>query len=279
MSSTVQSLLSLAIDKLKLSGVPEPQRDARKLLACVLNIGVDRIALHLQETISHLEQQKFENAVLRRTKRVPVSYILGYRDFFEHRFAVTSDVLDPRPETEHLVLEALREDFVTVLDLGTGSGCILISLLAQKPNASGLGVDQSEAALAIAQVNARAIGVAERCEFRVSNWFSNVPAFQFDLIVANPPYIHPNLMGALSPEVLHEPKCALTDHLDGLNAYRKIAMSAEKFLKPGGRLIFEIGFDQGVAVTDVLSRYFFVDILVIQDFDQRDRLAYCRRNS
>ena len=86
-------------------------------------------------------------------------------------------------------------------------------------------------------------------------------------------------MGALSPEVLHEPKCALTDHLDGLNAYRKIAMSAKEFLKPGGRLIFEIGFDQGVAVSDILSRYFFEDILVIQDFDQRDRLVFCRQNS
>lgn len=279
MSSTVHSLLLLAIDKLKLSGVPEPQRDARKLLAYALNIGVDRLALHLQEKISHLEEQMFETAVLRRTKRVPVSYILGYRDFFEHRFAVNSDVLDPRPETEHLVLEALREDFVSALDLGTGSGCILISLMAQRSNASGLGVDQSEAALAIAQENARAIGVAERCEFRVSNWFSNVPAVQFDLIVANPPYIHPNVMGALPPEVLHEPKFALTDYLDGLNAYRKIAKSAERFLKPGGRLIFEIGFDQAVAVSDILSRYFFEDILVIQDFDQRDRLVFCRRNS
>lgn len=279
MSFTVHSLLWLAIDKLKLAGVPEPQRDAWKLLAHVLNIGVDRIPLHLQKTISHIEEQKFKNVVSRRANRVPVSYILGYRDFFEHRFAVTSDVLDPRPETEHLIIEALREDFAEVLDLGTGSGCIVISLLAQKSNAIGLGVDQSEAALEIAQKNARAIGVAERCEFRVSNWFSNVPAVQFDLIVANPPYVHPNVMGALSPEVLHEPKCALTDHLDGLNAYRKIAMSAKKFLKPGGRLIFEIGFDQGVAVSDILSRYFFEDILVIQDFDQRDRLVFCRQNS
>ena len=200
---------------------------------------------------------------------------MGYRDFFEHRFIVTPDVLDPRPETELLVVEALKESFQNVLDLGTGSGCILLSLLAKKINVQGVGIDISAAAISIARRNAKNLHLESRVSLNVSDWFSNVGKRKFDLIVSNPPYVHPNQLELLSPEVVHEPMLALTDNEDGLNAFKEIATNAQKFMVAGGRLIFEIGFDQGPAVADILNISGFQDIRVLPDLNGSDRIVSC----
>ncbi len=276
MTQSVRAALKQASQILVSAGVAAAQRDARLLMAFVLGFEPHQVSLHGDAMLDVDQEVAFTAAVKLRASRVPISHILGYRDFFETRFILTSDVLDPRPETEQLVSHALSESFETVLDLGTGSGCILLSLLAKQPLAHGVGVDQSAKAIAVAKLNAQKMQLIARVEFLVSNWFSEVPATKFDLIVSNPPYIHPNAMAALSAEVLHEPELALTDHDDGLSHYRNITKQANDFLTPNGRLIFEIGFDQGGAVSKILAQQQFHDIVILNDLNHHPRVVACR---
>ncbi|MGR3571678.1 N5-glutamine methyltransferase family protein, partial [Brevirhabdus sp.] len=164
-----------------------------------------------------------------------------------------------------------------VLDLGTGSGCILLSLLAETPDATGLGVDLSPAALRVAQANADALGLTRRAALRVSDWLAQVSG-RFDLIVANPPYVTAAEFDTLDPEPrLWEPRAALTPGGDGLDAYRVIARDVVPFLRPGGRLLLEIGPAQGAAVCDLLERAGLRGARVAQDLDGRDRVVHLRR--
>ncbi len=214
---------------------------------------------------------RFAALVAQRAARAPLSHLLGYRDFYNHRFVVTPDVLDPRPDTESIVAAALDQPFATVLDLGTGSGCILLSLLAEMPQAKGVGVDISDAALAVAMQNRTALGLGQRAAFVRSDWFADVTG-TFDLIISNPPYIAAVEMAALQPEVrLHEPHMALTDHADGLSCYRIITAGASAHLAQGGRLIVEIGHSQAADVRALFIAAGFADPIVIRDLDGRDR--------
>jgi release factor glutamine methyltransferase len=244
-------------------------------MSSVLKVVPYQASLIADKCLTKAQLEEFSKIIQRRLRRVPVSHILGYRDFFEHRFIVTPDVLDPRPETELLVVEALKESFQNVLDLGTGSGCILLSLLAKKTNVQGVGIDNSAAAISIARRNAKNLHLESRVRLNVSDWFSNVGKQKFDLIVSNPPYIHPNQLELLSPEVLQEPMLALTDNEDGLNAFKEIATNAQKFMVAGGRLIFEIGFDQGPEVVEILNISGFQDIRVLPDLNGSDRIVSC----
>ena len=243
---------ALAQAQAALGGGAVALAEARLLLGHVL--GLERATLHRlgDRAPDAGEMARFEALVARRREGEPMSHLLGYRDFWACRFRVTPDVLDPRPETEALVAEALTAPFARVLDLGTGSGAILLSLLGERPAATGLGVDLSPAALAVAKGNAQALGLATRAEFALSDWFAAVPG-HFDLIVANPPYIAEAEMPGLSPEVRHEPRMALTPGGDGLAAYRAIAAGAPAHLTPGGRVLLEIGPTQGAAVCALLA--------------------------
>lgn len=237
-------------------------REARKLLRLAKEVGAD-----------------FDEIVRRRAAREPFSHIAGCRDFWAHRFKVTSDVLDPRPETETLVELALAEPFTKVLDLGTGSGCIVISLLAAQPEARGVGTDISEPAVLIAGENAERIGVSDRLVLPLSDWFDDVGG-RFDLIVSNPPYIAAAEMDGLQPEVRdHEPHLALTDGGDGLAAYRAIAGRALNHLFPRGRLLVEIGAEQGPAVVGIFQSAGLEDVAVHTDLDDRDRVVAARAPS
>jgi release factor glutamine methyltransferase len=207
-----------------------------------------------------------------RVARVPVSRITGRRTFWGRDFAVTADVLDPRPETEVLVALALAGPFDRVLDLGTGSGCILVTLLAERPAATGTGTDVSDGALVAAQANAVALGVADRATFVPADWFAGAYG-RFALIVSNPPYIAEDEMPGLAAEVRdHDPRIALTPGGDGLAAHRAIAADACRHLMPGGRLLIEIGPTQGRAVADLMSAGGLTDIRVLPDLDGRDRV-------
>jgi release factor glutamine methyltransferase len=276
MTQSVHTALKQASQILVSSGVAAAQRDAKLLMAFVLGFEPHQVSLHRDAMLDVDQQLAFMATIKQRASRVPISHILGYRDFFENRFILTPDVLDPRPETEQLVSHALCENFESVLDLGTGSGCILLSLLAKRPLAHGIGVDQSVKAIAVAKLNAQKLHLSARVKLMVSNWFSEVPMTKFDLIVSNPPYIHPDAMAALSAEVLHEPEMALTDHNDGLSHYLNIAKQAHDFLTPNGRLIFEIGFDQGAAVSEILSQQKFYDIIILDDLNNHPRVVACR---
>lgn len=204
-----------------------------------------------------------------------MSHLLGYRDFWSYRFKVTPDVLDPRPETETLIEAALAQPFDSVLDLGTGSGCILLTLLAERGGATGIGVDASPAALRVAEQNAAALGVADRCALEVSDWYAGVGG-TFDLIVSNPPYIAAGEMSGLAPELSHEPRMALTDEADGLSCYRIITAGARAHLVPGGWLMVEIGPTQGAAVLQMFDAAGLTDVQIRTDLDGRDRVVIGR---
>lgn len=259
------------------AGVPEPMRDARLLLAHALGIAPERLTLHTGDPETPEAARRFEALVQARAARAPLSHLTGQRLFWGRSFHVTPDVLDPRPETETLVALALAEPFTRVLDLGTGTGAILLSLLAERPGASGVGADVSPAALAVAARNARAPGVSGRVELIRSDWCAGVEG-RFDLIVSNPPYIALAEMAGLSPEVRdHEPHLALTDGADGLSAYRAIAAQAPAHLAPGGRLMVEIGATQGTEVAAILSAAGLQGATIHPDLDGRPRVVAARR--
>ena len=264
--------LRQAVAQLKEAGIDDPARDARRLLAHALDIAPGRVTLVLPDPITDAQQDRFADLIGRRVAREPVSHLTGRRGFYGREFLVTSDVLDPRPETEILVEQALAHDFSTLLDLGTGSGCILLTLLAERPKAAGLGTDLSPAALQVARTNATQLDLRDRADFKQGAWFDAVPdKARFDLIVSNPPYIARDEMAGLSPELSFEPRMALTDEHDGLDAYRDIAAGAPLHLTPGGRLIVEIGPTQGPAVTELFLAAGLENLSVHPDLDGRDR--------
>jgi len=272
--SDSRSVLAEATLRLSAAGIDNAAGDALVLMGHAL--GVPRHALRdaLAQPLPEDAAARFQTAVAARLDRQPVSQIIGHRDFWKHRFRVTCDTLDPRPETETLVAAALELPWRAVLDLGTGTGAILLSLLAERPGARGLGVDLSQAALEVARGNAGALGIA--ADFRRSDWFSDV-AGRFDLIVSNPPYIAAAEMQGLSPEVQRwEPRSALTDEGDGLAAYRAIAEGAGAHLVPGGWLAVEIGPTQAGAVSGIFAERGLQEIGVRRDLDGRDRVVMAR---
>lgn len=265
--------LRLAIPRLKAAGVADAPSDGRRLLAHALGLAPDRLTLHLPEEMSGAQGDVFEATLLARIARQPVSQIIGSRAFFGLNFRVTPDVLDPRPETELLVEAALARPFVNMLDLGTGTGCVLLSCLAGMKMARGLGTDLSPAALAVAEGNAVALGLDGRARFQLSDWYGAVEG-RFDLIISNPPYIAEDEMAALAPEVRDwEPHLALTPGGDGLAAYRAIASGAGARLMAGGRILLEIGPTQAAAVSALLRAQGFGAIEVMRDLDGRDRVV------
>ncbi len=273
---TGNDALRAAIPRLVAAGIPDAPRDARALLAHATGIAPDRLTLHLADPLPDAALRMFDAAITRRAAREPVSHITGQRLFWGRSFRVTPATLDPRPETEILVQKALAEPFDRILDLGTGTGCILISCLADWATASGIGTDIHAPTLAVAAANAQTHGLAGRAEFLPSDWFADVPG-TFDLIVSNPPYIADAEMSALSPEVAHEPRRALTPGGDGLAAYRAIAAGAPAHLAPGGRLLVEIGPTQASAVIALFAEQGLTDLHVLPDLDGRDRVVAARR--
>jgi len=237
-------------------GIDTPGLDARVLLCHSTGLSHEAVIAQGSEPLPPAAAARLTDYVTRRLAGEPVSRIKGYREFYGRDFRIDPHTFDPRPDTETLIGAALRivaeEGLDTrplkLLDLGTGSGCILLTLLAELPNAEGLGTDLSPGALRLAAVNAGRLGVDGRTRFVAADWFEGLSG-QFDLILANPPYIAAGEIAALSPEVAgHDPKAALDGGADGLDAYRCIAAQAAAFLAPGGHLLVEIGPTQAQAV-------------------------------
>ena len=266
-------LLQRAARKLAAHGVPEPMRDARRLFAFAAGVSPSRVTLLLPELVDPVIAKRFDELIARRAEREPVSHLCGARSFYGRMFEVTRDVLDPRPETETLIAAALKSGGERILDLGTGSGCILVTLLAEMSDATGVGVDLSPAALKVAARNADQNGVGDRASFVCSNWSEGV-AGPFDLVVSNPPYIAMSEMVELSPEVsCYEPRMALTDERDGLTHYQIITRSIRAVMARDATLIFEIGPTQGQAVTKLMRQAGFEKIETRPDLDGRDRVV------
>ncbi len=261
-----------ARERLAEAGIDNAEWEARRLMAASLGVEPGRITLHLHDKMSRDAEAALEALVGARAERRPLSHVLGGRMFHGRWFIVTPDVLDPRDDTETLVEAALAVPASDVLDLGTGSGCILLSVLAERPGARGVGTDLSHAALEVAGRNAEALGVGARCTLLRSDWFDAVEG-RFDLILSNPPYIAAEEMPALDRELRHEPRIALTDEADGLSAYRVMAAGAGAHLRAGGRLMVETGWKQGPAVAGLLVEAGFAEVAILPDLEGRERVV------
>jgi release factor glutamine methyltransferase len=242
---------------LREAGIEAPELDARLLLCRATGLSHEAYVARGNDTLSPAAAARFGTYVGRRLAGEPVSRIIGTREFYGRPFRNDQSTLDPRPDTETLIEAALvlvdRNAPLRILDLGTGSGCILITLLAELPLATGLGIDKSLQALDIARANAQILGVGDRADFSVGDWLEAVKG-TFDLVVANPPYLSVADMAELAPEVRdHDPRAALDGGPDGLSAYRRIVPGLRKALSPGGFALFEVGPDQAQAVLRLLA--------------------------
>lgn len=262
-----------------LLGREEARRDARLLLGHAAGLGAAALLASEREPLAPEARQAADAFLDRRAAREPTAQILGRWPFYGRAFEVSSDVLTPRPDTETLADAALAAPFTRLADLGTGSGILAVTLLAERPAATGLATDLSRAALDVAGRNARAHAVADRIDLAQGDWWQAVPEdARFDLIVSNPPYVSAADYGTLAPEITRfEPRAALTPGGDGLGAYRAILSGARGHLVPGGRLLVEIGADQGAAVSGLFSGSGLEDVAVLPDLSGHDRVVLARR--
>ena len=265
MPTSIAEAILKGSHNLRAAGVPDSRREAGSLMAYVLGRDRSYVLGHADEIIADHEETRFNVCLELRMTGRPLQYITGHQEFFGLDFEVSTDVLIPRPETELLVETALKlmvvlESAPFICDVGTGSGCITVTLLHELrefPDARAVAIDVSEAALRVAKRNAAHHTVAERIEFIISDCFSKLDPhqFQFDLIASNPPYVTERAIEGLQREVRDfEPRLALAAGADGLDVVRRLLSEAGSFLRPNGKLLFEIGFDQGEAVEKLIDR-------------------------
>jgi release factor glutamine methyltransferase len=257
---TLQAAFSSAVRMLRQAKVETPELDARLLLCHATGLGHEAYVAGRNNELVPEAAARFGSFIERRLAGEPVSRIVGVREFYGRPFRIDASTLDPRADTETLIEAALaivdrkglRESPLKLLDLGTGSGCILITLLAELPEANGVGIDVSVAALQLARTNAQALGVGARASFVTGDWLEAIGG-AFDLVVANPPYIVAGDIAGLSREVsAYDPWEALDGGADGLAAYRRIASRTRYILRPGGTILLETGADQSRAVVHLL---------------------------
>jgi release factor glutamine methyltransferase len=255
-AGTVGFFLCRAGQHLRAAAIESPRQEARLLLAHVLGCRQEDLLRDPRAAVPPIAAGRFAELLRRRLEHVPVAHLLGTQEFWSLRFAVSPDTLIPRADSEALVEAALeafpdRGAVRRVLDLGTGTGCLLLAALSEFPGASGIGVDRVPAAAALARENARGLGLAGRAHFLVADWAAPL-AGRFDLVLANPPYIESGHIPGLMPEVArHEPASALDGGADGLAAYRAIVAALPGLLAPGGRAVLELGQGQRAAVEDL----------------------------
>jgi release factor glutamine methyltransferase len=255
----------------------EAQLDTRLLLEYVCGTNLQTLILDGERPVSAQEAALFREYVARRKNREPLAYILGEWDFMGLSFEVSPDVLIPEQDTENLVEEILKEgrDGERILDLCTGSGCILLSLLHYSNSSVGIGTDLSQKALDTACRNADSLGLSDRAQWRQGDLFDALEKDEkFDLIVSNPPYIASGVIPSLAAEVkCHEPRLSLDGGEDGLDFYRRIIPGAVAHLVIGGMLYMEIGFDQGEAVAGLMRKAGYYEVAVLKDYGGNDRIV------
>lgn len=270
---TYRELFEYGKKKLEDAGIEEAALDARLLLEYICHTDRNALLVHGDSVRSDLEEQFYRMVIEKRAQRIPLQHITGQQEFMGLTFKVNEHVLIPRQDTEILVEEAMRylSDGMRILDICTGSGCILLSLLKYSNECEGLGVDISDDALAVARENAQNLGL--EAEFRHSDLLEKVEG-KFDMIVSNPPYIETAVIDTLMPEVReHEPMLALDGREDGLYFYRRIVEQCTSYMTRGARLFFEIGYDQGEAVKDMMIHKGFCEVEIIKDYAGLDRVV------
>lgn len=268
-------LYQIGKEQLQKAGIAEAELDARLLLEFICHTDRNALYAHGDQEIEEEKMQDFLQLIEKRAVHIPLQHLTGEQNFMGLDFLVNEHVLIPRQDTEILVEEIMRDlhDGIRILDMCTGSGCILLSLLHYSNDCSGVGVDVSEDALAVARQNADRLA-EKQAVFIQSDLFEKVEG-SFDLIVSNPPYIRSQEIAGLMPEVReHEPHLALDGKDDGLHFYREIIKGAMPHLKRGGQLFFEIGYDQGEAVQALLAANGYTEIAVVKDYAGLDRVVY-----
>ncbi len=276
---TLRKLLTWTTQHFEKRGVDAPRLTTEVLLAHVLKTTRVRLYVDLDRPMEKTELAAFRSLIERRMAGEPTQYLTGVREFYNRPFKVDPRVLIPRPETELLVEAALhklpKDGPGLALDVCTGSGCIAISLAAERPQATVMATDLSADACALARENAQALGVAERVTVLQGNLYAPLPPdARFDVVASNPPYIASGEIPTLSAEVRREPHMALDGGPDGLVLIRKVIEGARRVLKPGGLLAMEIGETQGDAVKALLQAAGYDDARVEKDLERRDRLAF-----
>ncbi|WP_293905974.1 peptide chain release factor N(5)-glutamine methyltransferase [Phenylobacterium sp.] len=278
MSLTLVQAWKTAKARLEAAGIAGPVIDARLLVEAAAEASRADIITDSQRLLTEAQAATLEDYLARREHREPVSHILGRKGFWKIMLNVTPDVLTPRPDTETVVEYVLR-DFPehapwSILDLGVGSGAIILAILAERPAARGLGIDISEEALAVARDNAASLGLAGRLALMRSDWTALLDGDAFDLVVSNPPYIATHVIETLEPEVrVHEPRLALEGGADGLDHYRTLAPEILRVLKPGGQFAVEIGYDQKDAVEALFREAGASGVHTMRDLSDRDRVV------
>lgn len=284
-------LLANAAGRLTQSGIQNPRLDASLLLAHVLGITREQLILHTDREVTPQQAAKFEGFVTRREKSEPIAYIIGKKEFWSLDFAVSRDTLIPRPDSEILVEAALKraENIaharetplslidIGILDIGTGTGCLLIAIMKSLPQTHGVGVDISEAALRMAEMNSKTHGIGSCVQFKQSNWCDEVNGI-FDLIISNPPYIAEGDMAHLMKDVVaYEPITALVSGVDGMDSYRMISRQLQAKLAPGGYVLLEVGQGQASHVAAMLEEQGLVMDEIRRDLAQIPRCVIARK--
>ena len=292
---TYRELYEKGCAALAAAGIEETALDARLLLEYVCNTTRNDLLVYGNRPVGQEQKEKYLQLIAKRGSRIPLQYLTGEQDFMGLTFRVNEHVLIPRQDTEILVEEVMKElhDGMRILDMCTGSGCILTSLLHYSNDCQGVGVDISEGALAVARENAarllgsessRDVGLwagnlfqkeEDSCAvFVQSDLFENITG-KYDFIVSNPPYIRSDVISTLMPEVKdHEPVQALDGTEDGLYFYRRIVSESRAYLVRGGKLYFEIGHDQAEAVSKLMRDAGFLEVTVVKDYAGLDRVVY-----
>lgn len=271
-SFSLFGVLTIARQRLEAAAIDSATLDARLLLQHVSGLTQGNMIADPDQPLPKAWIDEYDKLIARRLRREPVSRIIGRRSFYDADYLIDRSTLDPRPDSETLVEHAkaiVAMEDARVLDLGTGSGCLLIALLRQHPRWLGMGVDIQSSAIRMARVNAARLGVGTRTVFRQGRWYQPLAATDiggFDLIISNPPYIATAVQEMLMPEVRdYDPAIALFAGSEGLDAYRHIVPNGRRFLKPDGWMICEIGYDQEHAVRDIYAAAGFEDIMLVPD--------------
>lgn len=275
MTETVGAALRAAARRLEESGIPGAAWEARHLLSDLTGLTPTQMITDPDQPLA--QAAAYHDWITRRAAGEPASRITGFRTFRDLTFRVTGETLDPRIDSEVLVdavLDRTDQTTVRIADLGTGTGCLLLSLLSERPAWTGIGVDLSHGAVQVARENAVRLGLADRAHLVRGNWSEPLATGSLDILISNPPYIVRDALPGLDPAVRdHDPALALDGGADGLDAYRAIVGDAPRVLKPGGALGLEIGWDQGVSVPSLLTDRGFTDIAITKDNGGRDRVV------
>lgn len=268
---------------LEQAGMDTPDLDARLLVQGLLEVRHEELLLNKDKILASTEEAVLRKGLARRLQHEPVSRIVGIRGFWKSDFKITPQTLDPRPDSETLIEAALhwvpeaKSEKVRVLDLGTGSGCLLLSLLQEWPQAVGIGIDINEGVIKAAVANERLLGLQKRVAFQATDWVDYKPKGRCDVLISNPPYIAESERTDLSPEVLdYDPPQALFAGADGLDAYRTLARLAPQWLRPGGMAFYEIGYKQAKAVKELLEAHGQTVLETRQDLAGHDRVIVAR---